>query len=624
VRARRGLAHVTAFVIGALLFAGCAFDAAGDAFFASSRAPIAAGVRETGYPSVVFLYNTSGSACTASIIAPRVVLTAKHCVRNGNTNSASPASRFQVYVGSSVRSFSSMYTVSEVRVAPGSWNIEDGSDVAILILSTPAREAPIAYSRERPTRLTGQTITAIGYGELPDGSSGTKYRVSTLVEYVMSNFIFVDPSVCSGDSGGPLLDSEGQVHGVASFIYSPDGRTSPRCGTAPGAYAALYPYLDFIDQAITDSGSCVPTGDEVCDAEDNDCDGDVDEGCTPLGSACTASDTCVGGLCEATSAGTICTQPCDPVTPYLGCPPGLYCSGAAGCDGRCVPGTAGTTPYDAPCTADTDCGTLACVDPGDGRRRCLAPCRGDAGGCVTGEACAAAAGACGACVPAEIVGSTRGLGEPCTADTDCLSARCLTVGDLSYCSRPCTDSAVCGTGYRCLPDGLCHRGAAEPAGGPCLTNDDCAAPAVCAQRGADRWCTVTCAADTECPTGFACTAVGGDLSVCAPSLGLLGAPCTANEQCASGLCELGNGICTRFCDIDSPCGAGDACVRFGDGTSGICLAPPSPGSDAPPADDGCGCRAAGRGRAGSGSTFAWLALLALVAVRRSARASRPG
>jgi V8-like Glu-specific endopeptidase len=596
------------------LLSSCALDATADSF-GGIHAPIAGGVRETGYPSVVFLYITTGAACTASIIAPRVVLTAKHCVRDGTRNQAGAPSTFQVYVGNSYRDITAMYNVSEVRTAPGSWDIQDGSDIALLMLSSAATQPPIAYSREPANRLNGATVTAIGYGELPDGSSGTKYRVQTTDQGTDGNFMFVDPSVCSGDSGGPLLDSAGLIHGVASFIYSPDGTSSPRCGTAPGAYASIYPYLDLIDQTITDSGTCVPSGTEVCDGRDNDCNGAVDEGCTAIGGACTTSDTCVGGLCDTTIAGQICTQACDPVTPYLGCPPGLYCSGAAGCDGRCVPGAAGTSPYDATCTTDTDCGTLVCVDPGDGRRRCLAPCRGDSGGCLTNEACVAGAGGCGVCVPAAILESTRGLGEPCAAAADCLSANCLTDTGLSYCTRPCSTDPDCAAGYRCLADGLCHRGVAEATGGPCRTDEHCIAPGSCAARGSEHWCTVTCTLDTECPSGFTCQAVSETTRVCAPALALIGEHCTTDEACATGLCERGSGVCTRFCDADSPCGPGDRCVRIGDGTSGICLGPAAAARDS----SGCGCRTASGSRGQTGALGATFALVLLALSRRRAR-----
>jgi V8-like Glu-specific endopeptidase len=593
---------------------------------AGAAEAIAGGVRETGYPSVVFLYNLAGSACTASIIAPRVVLTAKHCVRDGSRNRAAPARNFRVGVGSSARSLTAIYEVSEVRAAPGSWDIEDGSDVAVLILASPARETPLRYSKLRPNALGRGPVKAVGYGQLPDGSSGTKFSVSTAVDGLSGNFIFVQPSVCSGDSGGPALDVEDTIWGVASFIYSPDGRTQPRCGTAPGAYASIHPYLGFIEQAIEDSGTCIPDGAEVCNGEDDDCDGEVDEGCKALGQPCATSDECVGGLCDDTSIGRVCTRPCSPLDPGVSCGPGFYCTRTAGCDGRCVPGVAGAAPIDAACAADTDCASLFCVDPGDGRRRCLAPCQGDAGTCFEGEVCAAPAGACGACVPAAIVAGARGLGEPCATGADCGSGLCRASGGSSYCTRSCATDGECATGFRCL-ENQCHRGLAEAVGGPCLRNEDCVAPGLCAMSGGRSWCTTLCTDDASCPSGFTCVDAGG-VRVCAPALGLVGARCTSNEECTTGLCELGAGVCTRFCSEELPCGAGFVCRRL-DADRGVCV------SSAPPAarDDG-GCavsapRAAASSTAVMAARHPWrtaaLALgaaLALTGIARRRRRAR--
>ena len=77
-----------------LLALGCA---AGDPVFDGSSQPIVDGELESGYPEVVFLYNISGAACTATIISPRVVLTAKHCVQDGRNSRAAPASNFRVF-----------------------------------------------------------------------------------------------------------------------------------------------------------------------------------------------------------------------------------------------------------------------------------------------------------------------------------------------------------------------------------------------------------------------------------------------------------------------------------------------------------------------------------------------
>jgi V8-like Glu-specific endopeptidase len=612
----------------ALSVAVAAFGAAGAAGCAAEMEPvagaaeaIAGGTRELGYPSVVFLYNFAGSACTASIIAPRVVLTAKHCVRDGSRNRAAPARNFRVGVGSSARALTAIYEVSEVRAAPGSWDIEDGSDVAVLILATPARETPLAYSKLRPSALGAGPVKAVGYGQLPDGSSGTKYSVTTSVDGISGNFIFVRPSVCSGDSGGPALDATDTIWGVASFIYSPDGRTQPQCGTAPGAYASISPYIDFIERAIEDSGTCIPDGAEACNGEDDDCDGEVDEGCKALGQSCSTGDECVGGLCDDTSVGRVCTRPCNPLDPAVSCGPGLYCTRAHACEGRCVPGTAGSAAIEADCAADTDCASLFCVDPGDGRRRCLAPCQGDSGTCFDGEVCAAPPGACGACVPASIVAGARALGEPCATGMECGSGLCRSSAGSSYCTRACATDAECATGFRCL-EGQCHRGLAEGTGGPCLRNEDCSPPGVCATSGGRSWCTVICADDAGCPPGFTCVDAGG-ARVCAPMLGLIGDRCTSNDQCTTGLCELGSGTCTRFCSDDLPCGPGFSCRRL-DADRGVCVS-----NARPPArdDGGCTVSAAGRGRMASRHPWRSAALVvgfiaALAGVRRRRGAPR--
>ena len=88
-------------------------------YFEPSASPIVGGTRDTAMDGVVFLLNwDTGGSCTGALIAPRVVLTAKHCVR-GNGSFASPPSDFDVYLGSSDRSFYESHDVAEVRPADG-------------------------------------------------------------------------------------------------------------------------------------------------------------------------------------------------------------------------------------------------------------------------------------------------------------------------------------------------------------------------------------------------------------------------------------------------------------------------------------------------------------------------
>jgi V8-like Glu-specific endopeptidase len=122
-----------------------------------------------------------------------------------------------------------------------------------------------------------------------------------------------------------------------------------------------------------------------------------------------------------------------------------------GCTGTFARGAPGTRVHGEPCEADTDCVTLHCVDPGDGARRCLASCRGGQGECLDGEACAAVDGACGACVDAPLIRPRR-LGEPCDRPTDCVTGECHTEPATPI--RYCTRACAdgCPDRYACRDD----------------------------------------------------------------------------------------------------------------------------------------------------------------------------
>ena len=544
------------------LLAGCAADVG------VQSSPIVDGIAEPGRDEVVLLFNLRGSSCTASIISPYVVLTANHCVENGRGGPAAPQN-LRVYVGASERRLTAEYRVSEVRPVPNAGlSGRQANDVALLVLSSPATQTPLELFRESPVGLRAQTVTSIGYGQTPTAGSGIKYRTTTRVQGYDGGFIFVEPSVCSGDSGGPLILSDGTVAGVASFIFSPDGRTRPTCGTAPGAYNEIFRHLDFIDSVLEETGSCVPSASEICNGEDDNCDGVVDEGCIPLGDPCTNSDECVGALCAETTMGRICTSQCDMLRPTEGCGPGFYCSDS-GCDGFCVPGGAGDRSIGEDCTSDTECFSLHCRDPGDGRARCLDPCQHDAGLCLGGEVCATAPGACGSCVPQELF-AERGLGEPCETDLQCGDGRsCVVNAGIGECAAPCGADDACPDLFACR-EGQCIRDRTQGVGGVCDVNDDCG-DAVCARAGDRAWCTVECTSADECPDGFNC-APAGAVSVCAPATSLDGEACTDNAECASGVCARTGtgGFCTRPCDGRNACAPGFECTRIG-GPQAVCV-----------------------------------------------------
>lgn len=615
------------------------------AFFAceapdAAHAPIIGGTRELGERAVVAVHRTTpGFDCTGTLISPSVVLTAKHCVQDPGAEAPLPADKMIVGVGDRLGSSLRSHRVRRVETTPGAYTDSGGAflgvDVATLVLESPITDVePILIRRDRPADRIGQSVTAIGFGVRPGGAPGDKYTATTAVTSIDGNVVYTNAVGCPGDSGGPLIQEEPERRaiGVASFSAIPDSYHCPEPDTLTG-YNGLWEHVALIDRARALAGDCLDAGEERCNSADDDCDGAIDEGCAALGQRCASSADCAfaddpelalgienPARCEDVGGERVCTRSCDPTRPASACASiahvagdgatavdGAYCTATSGCEGRCVAGTAGARADGEPCAADVECSSLACRDPGDGVRRCLPPCRGGAGTCPEGEACAAAPGACGACVDPEILRAGRQLGEPCERDAECIEGS--TCFDGAYCTHACEADGECAEGFRC-DDGRCLRGARAAAGEPCAEQSACAAPSVCVQQNGRGWCTDFCeGAGAECPGELVCAAAGST-RVCAPTGSLLGEACTADSDCSVGdACEAG--VCTRSCGPEAVCPIGFACRRDVEGRA-RCLAPPSSG----------GCAVAIGARGSASFVLVGLAIVGARRVRRRARRAR--
>lgn len=202
--------------------------------------------------AVVALDVGGEALCTGTLVGPRTVLTARHCVSVTASRVACPATGPQVVSDRDAESIvvlvgDDVMTARPVArgarlVVPRSDALCD-ADIALVVLDRAVAGVTPARVELRGAASPPELVRAVGFGRRGDHlASGRKYaRAHVPVLAVGARELVVGEATCSGDSGGPAFDERsGAVVGVVSRGGpSCEGANVHNVYTRASAYAAL-------------------------------------------------------------------------------------------------------------------------------------------------------------------------------------------------------------------------------------------------------------------------------------------------------------------------------------------------------------------------------------------------
>ena len=216
-----------------------------DAQLAKAASEIIGGATTSGYPAVGALTYDGEPFCTGTVIAPRKVVTAAHCVVDMLPREV------KFVLGANAYSPDTVLSVSALRAHPyyDDWSLDN--DIGLVTLAADAPVAPVGLLGDMDGSFIGERFIFVGFG-VSNGyrqtGAGVKRAVTIpIAEVAPTQFTTTAAGVntCSGDSGGPAF----YTHPSGTLLLAGTTSYGDEYCVEYGTDMRVDPYLSFLGVA---------------------------------------------------------------------------------------------------------------------------------------------------------------------------------------------------------------------------------------------------------------------------------------------------------------------------------------------------------------------------------------